>query len=90
MHPEERRLAGRIEQVRNGTIQLTDFNGKSWRIVYDGSTFIPPVVLLEIGEQVKLLGEKREEDRFHAEEIRPWEGPGRRGRGPGGFGRDSR
>jgi len=90
MHPEEGRLAGRIEQVRNGMLQLTDFNGKSWRVEYDESTFIPPVVLLEIGEQVKLLGEKLNGNRFDAKEIRPWEGPGRRGQGPGGPGRDFR
>jgi hypothetical protein len=83
MRPEEGQLAGHIEQPGDGAFQLTDFSGKNWRILYDTSTFIPPIVLLEKGERVKIVGTMMSEDRFRAAEIRPWQGPGRQRQGAG-------
>lgn len=80
--PEEGFLSGEIEQTTMRSFQLRDFNGKHWTISYDGA-FIPPVVLLERGEKVKVVGEVANKDEFIASEIRPWGGPGgrmRRGR----------
>ena len=50
--------------------------------------FIAPIIFLEKGEMIKLTGKMKASDKFQAEEIRPWGGPGtqqrnrNRGRGP--------
>lgn len=83
MMPEEGQLAGMIDRVDEGSFQLTDFYGKSWTIDYDNA-FISPMVLMEKGEEIKLVGTMPEKGHFRAEEIRPWQGPGWRGPRGGG------
>lgn len=81
--PEEGYLSGQIEQTSAGAFQLKDFEGKEWTVGHEGA-FIPPVVLLERGEKVKLIGKVDGPGRFTASEVRPWGGmerKGRRGRG---------
>ncbi len=80
--PAEGYLSGSIESAGNTTFRLTDFNQKTWTVRYD-SAFIPPVVLLEPGEKVKLIGKMLAPGQFQAEEIRPWGGPGMRMRRQG-------
>lgn len=80
--PEEGYLSGEIVETGLETFQLKDFQGREWTVQYEGA-IIPPVVLLERGEKVKLIGEMAEEGMFAASEIRPWGGTGsrmRRGR----------
>ncbi|MBK7477165.1 MAG: hypothetical protein IPI11_14610 [Haliscomenobacter sp.] len=83
MMPEQGQLAGQILEVDSSTFRLADFSGKTWTIDYD-SAFIAPVVLLEPGEEIKLLGKMEGKTRFLAEDIRPWQGPGSRNGGRGG------
>ena len=71
--PENGYLSGTIESVNEKTLSLIDFNNKRWTIDYQ-QAHIPPVVLLEDGEVIKLRGKMSSIDNFHAEEIRPWGG----------------
>jgi len=73
MRPEVGFLSGTIKKVDGDIFQLIDFNNKMWSIDY-GDAFIPPRVLLEKGEQVKLVGEISQENNFYAKEVRPWDG----------------
>lgn len=75
--PEEGYLSGEIVETEMGAFRLKDFQGKEWTVRYEGA-FIPPVVLLERGEKVKLVGEVAEEGVFAASEVRPWGGAGSR------------
>lgn len=76
MNPEGGFLAGRVENVRDSTFSLIDFNSKTWEISY-GRAFVAPVVSLENGVQIKMIGHILGEDSFFADEIRPWGGPQR-------------
>ncbi|MCF8247109.1 MAG: hypothetical protein K9J37_19160 [Saprospiraceae bacterium] len=78
--PKDGYLSGQIEAVNPDFFVLKDFNNKSWKIHYD-SAFIAPVVRLEEGETVKLIGKMESIDEFTAKEIRPWGGRGNRMRG---------
>lgn len=80
--PEKGYLSGEILEINNdGTMRLKDFKAEKWTVYYD-SAFVPPVVLLEPGETIKIIGSMPGEGTFRAEEIRPWGGPGQRmGRG---------
>jgi len=73
MNPEEGFLSGTIEKVVGDTIQLIDFNNNKWNIEYSNA-FIAPIVSLEKGEQVKLVGQITQNNDFKAKEVRPWDG----------------
>lgn len=74
MAPEEGFLAGKIDTVGDSLFQMTDLQGKTWQINFR-EAFIPPVVLLEKGETVKLVGKLTGYNHFTAAEVRPWGGP---------------
>ena len=78
--PEDGYLSGTIESVNDGSLELVDFNNKKWTIDYQ-QAHIPPVVLLEEGEVIKLRGKMNSSDYFVADEIRPWGGNQRSGKG---------
>ena len=80
--PKEGYLSGQIEETNAGDFQLRDFEGNLWTVHYENA-FMPPSVLLERGEQIKLMGEITGKGEFSALEIRPWGGFGA-GRGRGG------
>ncbi len=80
--PEDGYLSGQIEKVEPEFIVLSGFDKKQWKILYEDA-FIPPVVRLEIGEAIKLIGKMTGDGEFTAEEIRPWGGRGNRMRGKG-------
>ncbi len=71
--PEEGYLSGTIESVNENTLALVDFNKERWTVDYQQS-FIPPSVLLEEGEKIKLKGTKTAANYFQANEVRPWGG----------------
>lgn len=71
--PEEGYLSGTIESIDEKTLLLVDFSKKKWTIDYQQS-FIPPSVLLEEGEMIKLKGKMVSSEYFHADEMRPWGG----------------
>lgn len=77
MNPDDGFLAGQIESARDSSFILTDFNKKSWEVDLSHA-FIPPVLFLEKGETVKLIGKISAPNRFEADEVRPWGGPQRR------------
>ena len=80
MNPEDGFLSGTISETASDYFILEDFDGKTWEVRYQGA-FIPPSVLVEAGEKVKLVGEITEKKTFQAEEVRPWGGQGTRLRG---------
>ena len=71
--PEDGYLSGTIESVNEETLSLIDFNNKEWTIDYQ-KAHIPPVVLLEEGEVIKLRGKMSSAGHFLADEVRPWGG----------------
>jgi len=73
--PEKGLLGGRILNVRleNG-FDIEDFGGIIWQVEKNNETLIRGPVLIIENEEVKLIGEKRDERRFRAREIRPWSG----------------
>ena len=73
--PEQGFLSGSIISVADSTFLMRDFQGNQWLVNY-GKAFIPPVISLETGEQIKLIGKAIDRQKFNAEEIRPWGGPG--------------
>jgi hypothetical protein len=81
-------LMGTIRTEGLGAFQLEDPDGETWRIIITASTDIRPPVDLEVGEDVKIVGERIGEDRFEADEILPGAPPVFRGQGPGNGPRD--
>jgi heme/copper-type cytochrome/quinol oxidase subunit 2 len=77
MNPEEGFLAGTIKEAKLDTIILIDFNQKKWNIYYH-NVFIPPIIEITEGEQIKLVGKKINDSSFEATEIKPWGGFGKR------------
>lgn len=75
--PAQGYLSGEITATADTAFTIRDFNGKHWAIEYPGA-FVAPVVALEPGEKVKMIGKQLRDDRFRADEIRPWGGPGMR------------
>lgn len=75
--PAQGYLSGDIITASDTTFTLRDFKGKIWTIEYPGA-FVAPVVALEPGEKVKMIGKQVHDDLFRADEIRPWGGPGMR------------
>jgi len=69
-------LGGEVIKVQENNFDLKDFQGESWQISYDQDTLIKPSVELRPKEKIKVIGEKNDSERFHAREIRPWEGKG--------------
>ncbi len=71
MQPDSGFLAGTILEVKMDTLVLEDFNQIKWQI-YFKDVFIPPVIEITEGEQIKILGKKTDDNIFEASEIRPW------------------
>ena len=82
--PDAGYLSGTVETSSDSAFHLKDFNGRVWAVCYGDSAFIAPVVLIEPGEKVKIIGKLLQEGQFRADEIRPWGGPGTRMRRRGG------
>ncbi len=82
MSPEDGYLSGTIQSVQDSIIQLIDFDSRHWQVDFHDA-FIPPVVYLENGEAIKLIGNINGENSFKAEEVRPWGGPQHRNKRKG-------
>lgn len=72
-NPKEGYLAGTIQSTNDQVIQLNDFQNQTWEISY-GDAFIAPILFLEKGEKIKLVGTQTGKGTFKAKEIRPWGG----------------
>jgi len=84
-HPEEGMLSGKIEAVNDDELTLSDFGGNKWTVDIKDA-FIAPILALDPGENIKLIGVQKSTGIFHADEIRPWGGPGSPSAGPRGKG----
>jgi len=73
--PEEGFLSGTITEITPENISLTDRDGTKWTVILEDETRIRPLVRIEKGSVVKMLGERKDDHTFEAEEIRPWEKP---------------
>jgi hypothetical protein len=71
MNPEAGFLAGEIIDYKIDTLLIKDFKGKNWTIFYH-DIFIPPIIELEKGVKIKVMGGMQSENTFKAEQIRPW------------------
>ncbi|MFA6160006.1 MAG: hypothetical protein WC678_02870 [Parcubacteria group bacterium] len=73
--PEEGLISGEIIENKNEKekIYLRDWDGEVWEVGYS-QALVRPRVKKEIGEKVKMIGEKEEGRKFRAQEIRPWNG----------------
>lgn len=69
-------LGGKISEMKENNFKLKDFQGNDWQVNYGQETFVKPSVKLVPEETVKIIGEKKANQNFQAEEIRPWEGKG--------------
>lgn len=78
MRPESGYLAGTIVGINSDTkiLKIEDLNGKTWDIPYQDAT-VKGRVVLELGEEIKIVGKIDSDNVFEASEIRPWAGNGR-------------
>jgi len=73
-NPNEGYLAGVIVKINGANNwEIEDFDGKRWTIFGD-NILIRGRALIEIGQEIKIIGELRGNSSFEAEEIRPWSG----------------
>lgn len=80
MNPDEGYLAGEIIESKTDTLIVKDFSDNKWLITYH-DIFIPPILELESGEKIKIMGKKQSETHFSAQEIRPWKAFGKQQKG---------
>ena len=78
MRPESGYLAGTIVDINSDTkiLKIEDLKGKIWDILYQDAT-VKGRVVLELGEEIKIVGNAVSDNVFEASEIRPWVGNGR-------------
>lgn len=74
-NPNQGYLAGQIIAVNEDNFSIKDFKGEIW--VIKGEPLIKGKVIIEIGQEIKLIGIKKDKNIFVAEEVRPWIGQGR-------------
>lgn len=71
--PEDGFLSGTIESVRPKDISIVDREGNRWEVSTGNETTVRPPVRLEQGSEVKVVGKKKGDGAFKAEDIRPWD-----------------
>jgi hypothetical protein len=76
MQPSKGFLAGTIISVAKNKLEIKDLNDKRWDVSIDDKTLIRPSANIYQNEMIKIIGEKKGEDNFKAQEIRPWTGKG--------------
>ena len=70
-------LGGTIMVVLDeNNFELKDFSGTDWRIQEDDDTLEYEPLAIKAGEEVKIIGEKKQDFVFWAREIRPWKNKG--------------
>lgn len=79
-NPEKGLLSGTITEIEdNDNFYIEDNEEEDWEIKGEDILWRRPETQ-EVGEKVKVIGEKEDEDTFVAEEVRPWIGQGRHAR----------
>ena len=76
MQPDRGLLSGTIQSVASDYFLLSDLSGNTWKISFDKETLVRGSVSLQVGEKIKIIGTKKSEGVFAAQEIRPWTGRG--------------
>lgn len=90
VQPANGLLAGQIIDVLDDrNFEIKDFLGSSWRIEEDDDTLEYDPLEIKTGEQVKLIGEKKQDFVFWAREIRPWKNKGEVRKAKARFDRES-
>ncbi|PLX12038.1 MAG: hypothetical protein C0598_06785 [Marinilabiliales bacterium] len=74
--PQEGYLAGTIKNINPIEFELESFQGKNWIINYENANK-PGFMVLENGVEIKIIGKIISDNKFRADEIRPWGGSGR-------------
>lgn len=74
-NPEQGFISGTIQSTGT-TILLKDWNGDDWQIDTTNA-LIRGRASMNVGSQIKIIGELQQDNQFKAEEIRPWNGNGR-------------
>jgi hypothetical protein len=74
--PEEGYLSGTVMVFYGDSLQLKDFNEKTWTIILTNADIVP-AVRFNIGEKIKLMGKMISDNRFYGEKVRPWGNMGR-------------
>lgn len=69
--PRQGRLAGVIKEKNLPVIIVVDMRQKEWSVLIDDSA-IRPRVRMEVGDKIKIIGEKRGEQEFYAKFVLPW------------------
>ncbi len=73
MNPENGMLAGKIIFVTNQqSFLLEDLNNKKWTI-YNTDALKHEVIIIEIDEMIRIVGEQRGDNIFNADRIMPWQ-----------------
>lgn len=72
-HPEKGLLSGKIILIDNQIIHVIDPKGFIW-IVDKNNSLIRGRASIQMGERVKIMGDKIDNNYFKAWEIRPWMG----------------
>lgn len=76
-NPSQGYLSGTIVKIiDNNNFEIKDFSNNSWKI-NGNNPIIRGRVLMENGQEVKLIGKQTDKNIFIVEEIRPWAGMGR-------------
>ena len=65
MMPESGYLSGIIIEVNDTNLQIEDFEGSNW-IIDIIDSHIPPAVILDIGEKIKIIGRITDKKQFKA------------------------
>ncbi|MGE5356202.1 MAG: hypothetical protein ACM3PT_08180 [Deltaproteobacteria bacterium] len=77
--PDRGSLSGIISKADDKTVILKDFKNKIWTVKIDSAIF-SPVVEIEKGEKIKILGTKKDSVNFNAQRVMPWGGREMRGK----------
>ena len=86
LNPDKGLLAGEIVAVNNEDFTLKDFSNHMWQVNIQDATFKGRTSLIN-GMQIKIIGQKIDDNNFKAAEIRLWgsgQGQGRGWRGGNG------
>jgi len=72
-HPDDGLLSGKITRIAPDVLEIIDPNGFVW-IVDTSSAVTRGKTEIEIGERIKIIGDKTDNNSFDADELRPWIG----------------
>ncbi len=75
LNPENGTLAGKIVKTKQNSFTLKDFYGHFWDVDFSKATKHGKIKISG-GEEIKILGEKKDDHSFVAKQIYPW-GKGR-------------